>query len=49
VDCEADRAQKNDGPAGESVVDYRHKGVTRLNIAPAGLAVDGQIVRGYAR
>jgi len=30
---------------GEPVVDYRHKGVTRLNIPPAGLAARGNIVR----
>ena len=30
---------------GEPVVDYRHKGVTRLNIPPAGLAARGQIVK----
>jgi len=31
------------GKAGENVVDYRHKTVTRLNIPPAGLVVDRKI------
>lgn len=39
------RKKKTDGPVAEPVVDYRHKGVTRLNIPPAGLAARGQIVR----
>lgn len=29
----------------QSVLDYRHKGVTRLNIPPAGLAARGRIVK----
>ena len=33
------------GNAGESVVDYRHKNVTRLNIPPAGLEARGEIAR----
>ncbi len=33
------------GPAAPVAVDYRHKGVTRLNIPPAGLAARGQIAR----
>ena len=39
------KKKKTNGPAGENVVDYRHKGVTRLNIPPAGLAARGQIVK----
>lgn len=39
------KKKQTNGPAGENVVDYRHKGVTRLNIPPAGLAARGQIVR----
>lgn len=31
--------------AADNIADYRHKGVTRLNIPPAGLAARGQIVR----
>jgi adenine-specific DNA-methyltransferase len=33
------------GQAGENVVDYRHKNVTRLNIPPAGLEARGEIAR----
>jgi adenine-specific DNA-methyltransferase len=33
------------GNAGENVVDYRHKNVTRLNIPPAGLEARGEIAR----
>ncbi|MDO8722093.1 MAG: hypothetical protein Q7J31_07665 [Syntrophales bacterium] len=33
------------GKAGENVVDYRHKNVTRLNIPPAGLEARGEIVK----
>ncbi len=39
------KKKNSNGPAGENVVDYRHKGVTRLNIPPAGLAARGQIVK----
>lgn len=39
------KKKKTNGPAGENVIDYRHKGVTRLNIPPAGLAARGQIVK----
>lgn len=38
--------RKNRVPsAADNVADYRHKGVTRLNIPPAGLAARGKIVR----
>ncbi|MBU2053375.1 MAG: site-specific DNA-methyltransferase [Proteobacteria bacterium] len=33
------------GQAGEGVVDYRHKNVTRLNIPPSGLEARGEIAR----
>jgi adenine-specific DNA-methyltransferase len=33
------------GSADANVVDYRHKGVSRLNIPPAGLAARGEIAR----
>lgn len=33
------------GKAGENVVDYLHKHVTRLNIPPAGLEARGPIAR----
>jgi adenine-specific DNA-methyltransferase len=39
------RQKKKTEKAGESVVDYRHKSVTRLNIPPAGLTARGQIVK----
>ena len=40
------RKRKTDaGQAGENVVDYRHKSVTRLNIPPAGLEARGEIAR----
>ena len=40
------RKRKTDtGQAGENVVDYRHKRVTRLNIPPAGLEARGEIAR----
>jgi hypothetical protein len=40
------RKRKTDvGKAGENVVDYRHKNVTRLNIPPAGLEARGEIAR----
>ncbi|MDP3096516.1 MAG: DNA methyltransferase, partial [Syntrophales bacterium] len=40
------RKRKADtGQAGENVVDYRHKNVTRLNIPPAGLEARGEIAR----
>ena len=50
------KKKNSNGPAGlsrrsggakaeENVVDYRHKGVTRLNIPPAGLAARGHIVK----
>jgi adenine-specific DNA-methyltransferase len=39
------RQKKKTDKAGENVVDYRHKSVTRLNIPPAGLTARGEIVR----
>src|SRR4030042_96650 len=40
------RKRKTDtGQAGENVVDYRHKRVTRLNIPPAGLEARGEIAK----
>ncbi len=39
------RQKKKSEKAGENVVDYRHKGVKRLNIPPAGLTARGEIVR----
>ena len=39
------RKKKADSEAGEPVVDYRHRNVTRLNIPPAGLAARGDIAR----
>ena len=39
------RQKRNGKQAGENVVDYRHKSVTRLNIPPAGLTARGEIVR----
>ena len=39
------RQKKKAEKAGENVVDYRHKGVKRLNIPPAGLTARGEIVR----
>ena len=39
------RQKKKNDKASESVVDYRHKAVKRLNIPPAGLTARGHIVR----
>jgi hypothetical protein len=39
------RQKKKSEKAGENVVDYRHKGIKRLNIPPAGLTARGEIVR----
>jgi len=39
------RRKKASDKAGESVVDYRHKAVKRLNIPPAGLTARGEIIR----
>jgi hypothetical protein len=39
------RRKKTSEQAGENVVDYRHKSVTRINIPPAGLTARGKIVR----
>ena len=39
------RQKKKSDKAGESVVDYRHKSVKRLNIPPAGLTARGEVVR----
>jgi hypothetical protein len=39
------RRKKNGEQTVENVVDYRHKGVKRLNIPPEGLTALGEIVR----
>jgi adenine-specific DNA-methyltransferase len=39
------KKRKNNATQGEKVVDYRHKGVKRLNIPPAGIAARGHIAR----
>lgn len=39
------KQRKKAEKTGENVVDYRHKGVKRLNIPPAGLTARGEVVR----
>ncbi len=39
------KSKLENGSKAENVVDYRHKGVSRLNIPPAGLAARGEIAK----
>lgn len=39
------RKKRTEGTSGNEVLDLRHKGVTRLNIPPAGLTARGEILR----
>lgn len=41
----ARKSKKTEGKTENGVLDFRHTGVTRLNIPPAGLTARGEIVR----